>query len=392
MKTQDIRNMGLAYLEVLEGKDSAARRAQKAAWDAEDNAVLAKAHAVNKHGHDHVGQEDDDVNNDKKTDSTDKYLLNRRKAISANIRKEETEEVDEAAKAQTLSALTGKASPIDDYADMIAKFKAKGGSVTKVASKELDDKEKAKLSATFGKTGGKGGSAMATGEFASMNKRDAKYNAKQANARKKSMGMKEEADIDEAKKAKPGHNASVMAKNIDKVLAAVKKEEIELDEISANTLGKYSIKAAQQRGSDKRVAGQKMADDKVRKKYGYSSSAKVAAESTEWPVFARIQEKLTLPSYKVSGTGDDPHEVTVKFATDPHTKGATAPEKIDSKASDGEKDWVKLHGGLNGNESGINAKDYTAKNAIAHTNNVKVAPGRHNDQKIGDKAPLKSKS
>jgi hypothetical protein len=34
----------------------------------------------------------------------------------------------------------------------------------------------------------------------------------------------------EAKKAKPGHNAAVMAKNIGKVLSAVKKEEVELDE------------------------------------------------------------------------------------------------------------------------------------------------------------------
>ncbi len=34
----------------------------------------------------------------------------------------------------------------------------------------------------------------------------------------------------EAKKAKPGHNAAVMAKNIGKVLSAVKKEEVDLDE------------------------------------------------------------------------------------------------------------------------------------------------------------------
>jgi hypothetical protein len=32
---------------------------------------------------------------------------------------------------------------------------------------------------------------------------------------------------DEVKKAKPGHNAAVMSKNIDKVLSAVKKEEVE---------------------------------------------------------------------------------------------------------------------------------------------------------------------
>jgi len=51
-------------------------------------------------------------------------------------------------------------------------------------------------------------------------------------------------DLDEAKKPKPGHNASVMAKNISKVLAAVKKEEVALDEVSASTLGSYIRKAS----------------------------------------------------------------------------------------------------------------------------------------------------
>ena len=37
---------------------------------------------------DPVGQEDDDINNDGKVDKTDKYLLNRRKAIAKNIKKE----------------------------------------------------------------------------------------------------------------------------------------------------------------------------------------------------------------------------------------------------------------------------------------------------------------
>lgn len=54
----------------------------------------------------------------------------------------------------------------------------------------------------------------------------------------------EEVDLDEAKKPKPGHNASVMAKNISKVLAAVKKEEVELDEVSASKLGSYIRKAS----------------------------------------------------------------------------------------------------------------------------------------------------
>lgn len=53
--------------------------------------------AVNKHGHDHVGKEDSDVNNDGKADNTDSYLKARRKAIAKtmSMKKEEVEELDE---------------------------------------------------------------------------------------------------------------------------------------------------------------------------------------------------------------------------------------------------------------------------------------------------------
>lgn len=47
----------------------------------------AKAPALDK-----VGQEDADVNNDGKTDSTDKYLLNRRKAIQKAMKKKAMKE------------------------------------------------------------------------------------------------------------------------------------------------------------------------------------------------------------------------------------------------------------------------------------------------------------
>jgi hypothetical protein len=56
-------------------------------------------------------------------------------------------------------------------------------------------------------------------------------------------------------------------------------EEVEkVDEVSVKTLSQYTTKAAQQ--GSKRVAGQWMADQKLRKRDGYSSSAKVAATST----------------------------------------------------------------------------------------------------------------
>ena len=84
-------------------------------------------------------------------------------------------------------------------------------------------------------------------------------------------------------------------------------------------------------------------------------------ESTQWTVYNRIQEKMN------------------------QTKGATAPEPMDSKMSPGAKAFVAMHGGLTGNESevdGQKAAEDTIKNAAAA---VKAAPGRPNDKKDGDK-------
>ena len=361
MKTQDIRSMGLAYLEVLEGNSNAARKAQKAAWDAEDNAVLAKAHAMNKHGHDHVGKEDNDVNNDKKVDSTDKYLLNRRKAISANIRKEETEEVDE--------ALTGNQHKIDAN---------KNGKVDAHDFHLLRNK-KAQRALSSAKAQAKPKSAVSLAKTP--------WNEEVESVDEVSNASKVFNKI--AAKAGGGEKGKKMAAGL---LNKMKKEEVELDEVSAKTLGNYSIKAAQQGGSDKRVAGQKMADEKIRKKQGYSSDAKVAAEATEWPVFARIQEKSDkfTVKYNVSGVGDDPHEITMKFADPNHVKGATKAEPMDDKWSEGEKNFVALHGGLKGTDSGIHGPSAAAHTSKAATVGVKQAPGRPGDQKIGDKTPPKA--
>ena len=161
----------------------------------------------------------------------------------------------------------------------------------------------------------------------------------------------------------------------------------DMDEAYAKAVPKKTITSKQIKNA--------LASAKARAKpKGEVSLAKTPwKESNEWSVFSRIQEKLKLPSYKVSGIGDDPHEVNVVYATDDkHTKGATPPEKIDSKASKGEKDYIAKHGGLDGNESGIDVHKYIAKNSVDHTAGVKVAAGRPGDSKIGDKNIIKSKS
>ena len=351
MKTSDIRSMGLAYLEVLEGKD-----------------------AVNKHGHDHVGKEDDDVNNDKKVDSTDKYLLNRRKAISANVRKEETEELDELSTKTTDSYWKKATKQLDDpKLDPKTHNKRVSGVLTalvrdskKTQTEEVEEVDEALTGNQHKIDANKNGKVDAHDFHLLRNKK--------------------------AQRALSSAKAQAKPKSAVSLAKTPWNEEVELDEVSANTLGKYSIKAAQQGGSDKRVAGQKMADEKIRKKQGYSSDAKVAAEATEWPVFARIQEKSDkfTVKYNVAGVGDDPHEITMKFADPDHVKGATKAEPMDDKWSEGEKKFVDMHGGLKGTDSGIHGPSAAAHTSKAATVGVKQAPGRPGDQKIGDKTPPKA--
>jgi hypothetical protein len=50
-----------------------------------DDPALYAIAASKAEGLDPVGKEDDDINNDGKVDKTDKYLANRRKAVSQNI-------------------------------------------------------------------------------------------------------------------------------------------------------------------------------------------------------------------------------------------------------------------------------------------------------------------
>ena len=50
---------------------------------------VLEAKKVNKHGHDAVGKEDDDIDNDGDVDTSDKYLHNRRKAIGKSMMKKE---------------------------------------------------------------------------------------------------------------------------------------------------------------------------------------------------------------------------------------------------------------------------------------------------------------
>lgn len=301
MKTQDIKKMGLAYVQVLEANKKEV-----------DEALVGNQHKI-------------DANKNGKVDAHDFKLLRKGKKVA-----EEAEQVDEV---------------LDTF--------AKGQEYRKKANASLD-------------------SALNSGDKATAKKRD------------RGLDMAYDKTIKAMKKSR------------------MTKEEVEeLDELSKNLLRKVGGKMLRKGLSDdpKATKHMKSANLASAKLYPdqYKNSplnAKVpATESTEWPVFKRIQEKSDkyTVKYNVSGVGDDPHQITMKFADPNHVKGATKPEAMDDKWSEGEKKFVELHGGLDGNDSGIHGHKAAAHTAKAATMGVKTSTGRHNDSKIGDKTMPKPK-
>lgn len=97
---------------------------------------------TNKHGHDAVGHEDEDINNDGKNDGTDKYLHNRRRAIASSMKKEEVEQVDEISKATMGRYINKAAASIDLTAWRQGHKEAGAGNPSKQLEKKLSKRHK----------------------------------------------------------------------------------------------------------------------------------------------------------------------------------------------------------------------------------------------------------
>lgn len=87
-------------------------------------------------------------------------------------------------------------------------------------------------------------------------------------------------------------------------------------------------------------------------------------EARSWPIYARIQEKV----------GYD-----MPPADKEHTKGATDPEMMKDKLTPSDKKFVDAHGGIDGNDSGIDGDKAAQQTMDAIKNSVKAGPARRND-------------
>jgi hypothetical protein len=191
---------------------------------------VMEAKKTNKHGHDVVGKEDDDIDNDGDVDKSDKYLHNRRRAIGKAMMKKEEAQIDELS-TPTLRKYREKAR--DDAFDADAvdderrlrkrsfghnqagkKIIKRGDSLRAEEAEQIDELSKGKL---------------------------AKY-----------IGSAEDSADELERKAIKGDDKSwrKMHKRLDSTLKAkhkwihAKEEAEQIDELSKKTLGSYVKKAA----------------------------------------------------------------------------------------------------------------------------------------------------
>ena len=232
----------------------------------------------------------------------------------------------------------------------------------------------------------------------------------------KGKSMKEEEDrskLDtfiknmDGNKLYPATKRRPPAQHVMKAKKDVQKEEVEeLDELSKETLGSYVKKASRNLAGReyKRGAEKDTSTTNLQKSYkrdmGISKAVdKLTKEEVDEAKLTDKQVKTALSAAKAQPKDKvslkpapwDKKDVKesrwpiynrIQEAKDAHLKSATAPEAIDSKASKGEKDFVNLHGGLNGNDSGIDgakAALFTAQSIVAK---IKANPKPGGDRNI----------
>ena len=229
MKTQDIRNMGLAYVQVLE---------------------------ESKKKLDPVGKADADIDNDGDTDKSDDYLHNRRKSISAAIKGKGTKET------VTTEALVGNQHKID--ANKNGKVDAHDFKLLRKGKKVAEDVEE--LDELSNKT------VDSYWKKASSQIKDPKTNLKTYDKRVRglmtvAMKNEEAEELDELSK-------KTLTSYVKKAAGDAVTKAYRAGDVRDKDSGKNYIKA-------------------LGRQIGISQATnKIAKEESEWPIFDRIQEKV----------------------------------------------------------------------------------------------------
>ena len=337
MKTQDIKNMGHAYLSVLEAM-------KKKKLDPVDKDELKG---------DHDDRDDKDIDNDGDTDKSDVFLHKKRQAISKASKGKEvetSESVEEAKKVITakqiknaLSSAKAQAKPKDQVSLKKAPFDIPKESVVYEAmSNNIVDR-------------------LHNGE-------DTNRHMGHEGGYRQHKSAAEDARADGNTKAASSHERAAMSHEHAAKNLKAGKHEVALHH--SKDAGRHAMLAVKH-------GGEETDSHEVHKDHSkaYTDFTGFKSESTErnWTILNRIQEKAIAP-----------RDMN-------HVKGATPPETMDSKASPKAKEFAAT--------SGVPATpvldaDVIAQQTIdairASAAKIGGSSNRPNDQKIGDKNIIKS--
>ena len=310
-------------------------------------------------GMDPVGKGDADIDNDGDVDSSDEYLTKRRAAIKKDMKKEDLDEDLEMVKKEK-DPKGGYIVTLKDKKGKLIKRHMKNGKVTDMKEEveqleELTAAEKKLVDQMYDKKGNLtplGKKVFAAGqknESVELDEAQAKWKVmigkeayevvarstmeanKKAAALAKKDGnngvpgkitkMAESVNLEELTKKQKQALQNVKAQPKDKVSLKKapwdKKEEVSEDENSTTPCPKCEGSTENHSKDCPTLTKSKEKDDTA--VVSPSKDKEVATESVQWPVYARMMEKANQKA------------------------GATAPEEIDSKESEGSKEFAKMH-------------------------------------------------
>jgi hypothetical protein len=366
MNTEDIKNMTTAYLQVLEESKKKKDGMNKMPDEPMMEKEKKKLDPVDKNAlkGDHDDREDGDIDNDGDTDASDEYLHNRRKTIKKSMKSEETQ-LDELSP-RKLGSYIKKAH--DDSSDFQNSAKRKKG-IMRATNKLVKKAGGRPTGSMFDESKMAGWVAIYNGKKVEIKKSEANdlYGAKMKAAKmlkvpKSKMGLLaiepgyNEEVVQEAGAERMQWTASGDIKQgwalIDtadgnKVRALSSHEDhvksYRFQKIKKGLGDKNTLKIVKL----KKAVGPKKASSMI----GYPLKEEV---ENRWPIYNKIMENR-----------------------DMQTKGATEPEGMYSKSSEGEKAFIAMHTPNGAVDPRFDANVAAEKTAQSIANSVK--PGTGND-------------
>ena len=377
--------------------DAAERKVKKIQKRRSDRERLKKAKSqlqtlkkTRREEMDPVGKEDDDVDNDGDVDSSDKYLKNRRKAITKAVTKESTD-LDEAK------------NPLSHRLGLIDKIKKSGvvksGSMSKKPMKEKAESEAQAIAARIAlkhkREGTKPEPGTASAEMMKMSEKDLEDFTK----------MKKGAPYKVEEAVEIMHNRYMRshgkkAKNTTGMWAFTTKEygEPSKDEMVFvnGSLKDAAKQAAEKLGSDivYVMEATDLNEDITKMSHGRLKwhmntgvpHGSYTNDEMKKERDRRLKNRDSADAYKKAKAGlyENFMEATDAEIRAKQTAGATEPEGIADKESEGSRKFMMMHTTQIPNE--VNTDEINRMNAeeIKASLQRKVSH-RWNDQKIGDK-------